>query len=160
MLNNLSLWNKFVRFGLVSLRSGANDATRATKKLYTLQKSCDCPILFHFTRKDAPLPHAYFSTFQAGMWTTSERSEQVETSPQPGTSLFRAFDEIACNRFLFRALKLCLVKWEMGEKTNNIDVKIFSVESWKYHLFFKKVPCCDFSLYRPAITKIAYNFAF
>ena len=26
------------------LRSGANDATRATNKLYALQKSCDCPI--------------------------------------------------------------------------------------------------------------------
>ena len=26
-----------------SLRSGANDATRATNKLYALQKSCDCP---------------------------------------------------------------------------------------------------------------------
>ena len=25
-------------------RSGANDATRATNKLYALQKSCDCPI--------------------------------------------------------------------------------------------------------------------
>ena len=29
-----------------SLRSGVNDATRATNKLYALQKSCqDCPIL-------------------------------------------------------------------------------------------------------------------
>ena len=27
-----------------SLRSGANDATRATNKLYALQKSCDGPI--------------------------------------------------------------------------------------------------------------------
>ena len=25
-------------------RSGANDATRATNKLYALEKSCDCPI--------------------------------------------------------------------------------------------------------------------
>ena len=30
-------------------RSGANDATRATNKLYALQKSCDCPI--HLTLK-------------------------------------------------------------------------------------------------------------
>ena len=26
------------------IRSGANDATRATNKLYALQKSCDCSI--------------------------------------------------------------------------------------------------------------------
>ena len=26
------------------IRSGANDATRATNKLYALQKSCDSPI--------------------------------------------------------------------------------------------------------------------
>ena len=31
-----------------SLRSGANDATRATNKLYALQKSCDCPIRANF----------------------------------------------------------------------------------------------------------------
>ena len=28
-----------------SLRFGTNDATRATNKLYALQKSCDCPII-------------------------------------------------------------------------------------------------------------------
>ena len=32
------------------LRSGANDATRATNKLYALQKPCDCPIVrYHAT---------------------------------------------------------------------------------------------------------------
>ena len=38
MLNNLSLWKKKIA---VWPCSGANDATRATNKLYARQKSCD-----------------------------------------------------------------------------------------------------------------------
>ena len=54
-------------------------------------------------------------------WTTSERSEQFETFPQPGTFFALLMRSVVTGSFL--------VKSGMGEKTNNIDVKIFSTES-------------------------------
>ena len=46
-----------------SLRSGANDATRATNKLYARQKSCDCPI------------HAKGAIYLFGSWL--EKKERI-----------------------------------------------------------------------------------
>ena len=40
----LSLFVSLVATFAPSLRSGANNATRATNILYALHKSCDCPI--------------------------------------------------------------------------------------------------------------------
>ena len=57
-------------------------------------------------------------------------------------------------RYLLRALKFCLVKWEMDEKRTILTLKLFSPESLKYPPFFsKKVPFFIFSPDRLALTK-------
>ena len=65
------------------------------------------------------MPPYHMTTSQP--WTTSERSEQFETFPQPGTFFALLMRSLVTGSFL--------VKSGMGEKTNNIDVKIFLIES-------------------------------
>ena len=54
-----------------SLRSGANDATRATNKLYALQKSCDCPIRrekWAVNEKQIKMHHSHYFQSPPSSW--------------------------------------------------------------------------------------------
>ena len=51
--HNYGLFVSLVASFAPSVRSGANETTRATNKLYALQKSCDCPICLRQNSEEA-----------------------------------------------------------------------------------------------------------
>ena len=106
-LNNLTLWNKFLRFGLV-YENNDNHMTfvgnivylcpsyvvsfapqRARNKLFALQKSCDCPIIITL------IPIA--GKWQTGLFKALLFAGQTATGVRAVNGIWKFFSQLPVN---------------------------------------------------------------